>query len=1176
MYCPYCGKMLKSTSRFCPYCGKQAGNNANTRINNNYYQPPADSPGRKPVGNYPPPADSPGRKPGGNYQPPADPPGRKPVGRLILLLIAVVAVVAAAAGGTYWFIGRNAGGSKNVAYYEPVDSAKIVYENGERFAESHLLLTATEDAKYKDVEKLVSEYGGEIIGYISLTQDYQIRFPNEKGLDALNNLIGLLEQNSLIESASLEDVFELSTDGLNANTDPWIATSNPGIGPSWYEVPYGSNWWPIAIGMHEVWRIDLKLKKTNVGLIDTFFDSENDDLHEAFAKDGIIGQDNVNVASEYTQAVIDEQNGVTPKISSSGYAHGTHTAGIIGARNNKFGICGVSQNAQLYGVSLYGNEDDWNCSIMAYKYAIASLLSHKVKVINISMGAETRLFAANMEASGNDQRTNKALTDLKKASASLSGFLKRCLKHNDFLIVKAAGNTSGYNYIETAIDKDHPYGYRLAEPNDPQSAYKNMRCSADYDFFGAITDSDVKEHIIVVGSVNCTAQIIDPNSPDPQMELPENLSSQEDIQKFLDSVIVTPQLRMYYTISSFSNIGNRVDIYAPGGAKRGTFGQSSLGVLSDLPDDKVGYMQGTSMAAPMVAGVASLIWGVDPDLTAPEVRNILLNSADDQYGLLTVNALRAVEQVYGHELKYDKKLEEASFFMGVIHETVTDSNGNTVKTPVNAQVVITDEKGKEINDIQVTDNEFVVDLAPGNYDVTITAPGYKTINDAITIEKEKTCFKTYEMTADSAESTEEQAIGSEESTKEQEEPVTPPSLGNGSSYIQVIENLESEYGELWFMAYGEDGYESDGLCYLNLIDFTADGSDELMAVCKKENEDHYTGFIYTIRNGNVELMYRNDQIEFNSGDMRDLIVVSYTEDTGFVFETGWMAASGDAEDVTFFWYDGNEISTVFRSKGYWDNSKQQAIMEESEKIVDLYDDGHRDQLWNNMSEVCIRTPYGEYFDGNMLRDLIRSIKNRLTGSSAEAEPPRGGAENNSSDPYEEIISKYGEILNNNYSDADLEFLNTQYPELNLALIQDAIINQYDLSYWLYDINQDGVDELLITTDYDTDNSTGFFYALYTQTDNTAIPLITDCAYRIMFYVCEDGSVIKYASGGAMYGEATVYKIGDYGHSLNYITRYDIDYENYPDTPYYNGDEWLSKDAFDRRYRMVDSAVFVQK
>ena len=70
--------------------------------------------------------------------------------------------------------------------------------------------------------------------------------------------------------------------------------------------------------------------------------------------------------------------------------------------------------------------------------------------------------------------------------------------------------------------------------------------------------------------------------------------------------------------------------------------------------------------------------------------------------------------------------------------------------------------------------------------------------------------------------------------------------------------------------------------------------------------------------------------------------------------------------------------------------------------------------------------------------------------------------------------------------------------------------------------------------------------------------------------------VLYASGGALYGEATVYKIGDYGHSLNYITRYDIDYENYPDTPYYNGDEWLSKDAFDRRYRMVDSAVFVQK
>ena len=1160
MYCPYCGKMLKSTSRFCPYCGKQAGNNANTRINNNYYQPPADSPGRKPIGNYP---------------PPADPPGRRPGGGLILLLIAVVAVVAAAAGGTYWFIGRNAGDSKNVAYYEPVDPAQIVYEDGERFAESHLLLTATEDAKYKDVEKLVSEYGGEIIGYISLTQDYQVRFPNEKGLDALNNLIGLLEQNSLIESASLEDVFELSADGLDPNTDPWIAASDPGIGPSWYEVPYGSNWWPIALGMHEVWKINYKFKKTNVGLIDTFFDNENDDLREAFAKDGIIGQENVNVASEYAQAVIDEQNGVKPRRSSNDYAHGTHTAGIIGARNNKFGICGVSQNAELYGVSLYGNEDDWNYSIMAYKYAIASLLSHKVKVINISMGSEIRIFAANMEASGNDQRTNKALTDLKKASDSLSVFLQKCLKHNDFLIVKAAGNTSGYNYIETAIDKDHPYGYRLAEANDPQSAYKNMRCSADYDFFGAITDSYVKEHIVVVGAVNCTAQIVDPNTPDPQMELPDNLKSQEDIQRFLDSVIVTPQLRMYYTITRFSNIGDRVDIYAPGGAKRGTFGQPSLGVLSDLPDDKVGYMQGTSMAAPMVAGVASLVWGVEPDLTAPEVRNILLNSADDQNGLLTVNALRAVEQVYGHELKYDKKLEEASFFMGVIYETVTDSNDNTVKTPVNAQVVIRDAKGKEINSIQVTDNEFVVDLTPGNYDVTVTAPGYKTINDVVTIEKEKTCFKSYEMTAGSDESTQEQTAGSDESTEKPEEPRNDPGPESGSSYIQVIENLESEYGELRFMAYGEDGYESDGLCYLNLIDFTADGSDELMAVCKKENEDHYTGFIYTIRNGNVELLYRNDQIEFNSGDMRDLIFMSYTEDTGYVFETGWVAASGDAEDVTFFWYDGNGISTVFRSKGYWDNSKQQAIMEESEKIVDLYDDRHRDELWNNASEVCIRASYDAYFDADMLRDLILSIKNRLTGSSEEAAPPKESSENSSSDPYEEIIAKYEEILNN-YSDADLELAKAQYPELNIDLIQDAKINQYGLSYWLYDINQDGADELLITSDYGTYENPDYFYSLYTQADNTAIPLITDCAYRTMFYVCEGGSIVKYASGGALYGGATVYEIENYGYSLDHITTYEIDYENYPDTPYYNGDEWLSKDVFDRRYRMVDSAVYVRK
>ncbi|HEY4651958.1 MAG TPA: S8 family serine peptidase, partial [Pontibacter sp.] len=54
----------------------------------------------------------------------------------------------------------------------------------------------------------------------------------------------------------------------------------------------------------------------------------------------------------------------------------------------------------------------------------------------------------------------------------------------------------------------------------------------------------------------------------------------------------------------YSNFGSWVDIAAPGGDV--TYGQDH-GVLSTLPNNKYGYMQGTSMACPHVSGIAALV-----------------------------------------------------------------------------------------------------------------------------------------------------------------------------------------------------------------------------------------------------------------------------------------------------------------------------------------------------------------------------------------------------------------------------------------------------------------------------------------------------------------------------------------------------------------------------------------
>ena len=80
----------------------------------------------------------------------------------------------------------------------------------------------------------------------------------------------------------------------------------------------------------------------------------------------------------------------------------------------------------------------------------------------------------------------------------------------------------------------------------------------------------------------------------------------------------------------YSNFGNVVDVAAPGGDIRAS---SSNGVLSTLNAgqggpgaDNYAYYQGTSMATPHVAGVAAMLYAVDPDITPDQVESTLAST----------------------------------------------------------------------------------------------------------------------------------------------------------------------------------------------------------------------------------------------------------------------------------------------------------------------------------------------------------------------------------------------------------------------------------------------------------------------------------------------------------------------------------------------------------------------
>ncbi|MGP3981544.1 S8 family peptidase [Streptomyces sp. KR80] len=130
--------------------------------------------------------------------------------------------------------------------------------------------------------------------------------------------------------------------------------------------------------------------------------------------------------------------------------------------------------------------------------------------------------------------------------------------------------------------------------------------------------------------------ITDPVSPNDSTPVTRTINPREclDIPTQLPGVVTVSATGAKALKSSFSNYGlGVIDIAGPGGDST-TYQPPappavSGSILGPLPGGKYGYMAGTSMASPHVAGVAALIKSTHPQADPEAVKSLLMKQADD-------------------------------------------------------------------------------------------------------------------------------------------------------------------------------------------------------------------------------------------------------------------------------------------------------------------------------------------------------------------------------------------------------------------------------------------------------------------------------------------------------------------------------------------------------------------
>lgn len=356
------------------------------------------------------------------------------------------------------------------------------------------------------------------------------------------------------------------------------------------------------------------------------------------------GLDRSNIDFNWGNITGDNDSG-TGSWDVNGGPHGTHVAGTVGAADNGVGVVGMAPGVAMHIIKVF-NAAGWGYS-SDLAYAAQKCTAAGANIITMSLGGgganstESNAFATFtnngglvLAAAGNDGNNvrsypagypsvmmigandaNNAIADFSQFPSCTSGSGKRATTDEKICVEVTAGGVDTLStYPADGATSASLYAGSTAFASSAMENAGSATASTYFMGLATATNSAAAGKICVIdrGTISFHDKV-------------KNCENSGGI----GAVIINNEAGMLYATLG-EGTANTTSIPAVGAAledRAALVAASSMTVTVESSD--YGYMSGTSMATPAVAGVAALVWSNFPSCTGTEIRNALKATAQD-------------------------------------------------------------------------------------------------------------------------------------------------------------------------------------------------------------------------------------------------------------------------------------------------------------------------------------------------------------------------------------------------------------------------------------------------------------------------------------------------------------------------------------------------------------------